>query len=115
MERIFMSVLNMSLTASFVIATIILARLPLKKAPKIFSYALWAVAGFRLVFPFTLEGVFSLLPFNSTPIPQGIAMQAVPRIDSGITVIDNAVSAALPAATPVTSINPLQIWIFIGT
>ncbi|WP_349947956.1 M56 family metallopeptidase [Lacrimispora sp. BS-2] len=115
MERIFLSVLNMSLTASFVIAAIILARLLLKKAPKIISYALWAVAGFRLVFPFTLEGVFSLLPFNSKPIPQDIATQAVPRIDSGITVIDNAISAALPAATPVTSINPLQIWIFIGT
>ncbi|MDR7810234.1 M56 family metallopeptidase [Lacrimispora sp.] len=115
MERIFLSVLNMSLTASFVIAAIILARIPLKRAPKIISYALWAVAGFRLVFPFTLEGAFSLLPFNSTPIPQDIAVQAVPRIDSGITVIDKAVSAALPAATPVTSINPLQIWIFIGT
>lgn len=115
MERIFLSVLNMSLTASFVIAAIILARIPLKRAPKIISYALWAVAGFRLVFPFTLEGAFSLLPFNSTPIPQDIAVQAVPRIDSGITVIDKAVSAALPAATPVASINPLQIWIFIGT
>lgn len=115
MERIFLSVLNMSLTASFVIAAIILARIPLKRAPKIISYALWAVAGFRLVFPFTLEGAFSLLPFNSTPIPQDIAVQAVPHIDSGITVIDKAVSAALPAATPVTSINPLQIWIFIGT
>lgn len=115
MERIFLSVLNMSLTASFVIAAIILARIPLKRAPKIISYALWAVAGFRLVFPFTLEGSFSLLPFNSTPIPQDIAVQAVPRIDSGITVIDKAVSAALPAATPVTSINPLQIWLFIGT
>lgn len=56
-----------------------------------------------------------MLPFNSTPIPQDIAVQAVPRIDSGITVVDKAVSAALPAATPVTSINPLQIWIFIGT
>ncbi|WP_313582114.1 M56 family metallopeptidase [Lacrimispora sp.] len=115
MERIFLTVLNMSLTASFVIAAIILARIPLKRAPKIISYALWAVAGFRLVFPFTLEGAFSLLPFNSTPIPQDIAVQAVPRIDSGITVIDKAVSAALPAAAPVTSINPLQIWIFIGT
>jgi len=105
----------MSLTASFVIAAIILARIPLKKAPKIISYALWAVAGFRLVFPFSLEGAFSLLPFNSTPIPQDIAVQAVPSINSGITVIDKAVSAALPAPTPVTSINPLQIWIFIGT
>ncbi len=115
MEKIFLSVLNMSLTASFVIAAIMLARLPLKKAPKIISYVLWAVAGFRLVFPFTLEGIFSLLPFKSTPIPTDIATQAVPRIDSGITVVDNAVSAVLPAAIPAASANPLQIWLMVGS
>ena len=114
MEKLFLSVLNMSLTASFVIAAIMLARLLLKKAPKIISYALWAVAGFRLVFPFTLEGIFSLLPFKSAPIPADIAMQAVPRIDSGITVVDNAVSSMLPAAAPVASVNPLQIWLAAG-
>ncbi len=115
MEMTFLAVLNMSLTASFVIATIMLARIPLKKAPKIFSFSLWAVAGFRLVFPFTLESVFSLLPFKSTPIPQDIAIQVDPRIDSGITIIDNAVSAALPGATPVASVNPLQVWIAVGS
>jgi len=115
MENIFLSVLNMSLTASFIIVVIMLVRLPLKKAPKIISYALWAVAGFRLVFPFTLESVFSLLPFKAAPIPRDIAMQAVPRIDSGITIIDNVVSASLPAAVPYASVNPLQIWTFIGS
>jgi beta-lactamase regulating signal transducer with metallopeptidase domain len=110
----------MSLTGAFVIAAVMLARLLLKKAPKVISYALWAVAGFRLMFPFTPEAAFSLLPFNSTPIPHDIAMQAAPRIDSGITVLDNAVSTALPAVTPAGSTNPLQtglaagccIWIF---
>jgi beta-lactamase regulating signal transducer with metallopeptidase domain len=115
MEKIFLSVLNMSLTASFVIAVIVLVRLPLKKAPKIISYALWTVAGFRLVFPFTLESMFSLFPFKAAPIPQDIARQALPRIDSGIVVIDSAVNASLPAAVPTSSANPLQIWLTIGT
>lgn len=114
MEKVFLSVLNMSLTASFVIVAIMLARLPLKKAPKIISYALWVVAGFRLVFPFTLEGMFSLLPFKSAPIPADIAMQAVPRINSGIAAIDNAVSAVLPATAPAASVNPLQVWLGVG-
>lgn len=113
MEKVFLSVLNMSLTASFVILVIMLARLPLKKAPKIISYALWAVAGYRLVSPFTLESVYSLLPFNAAPIPQDIAMQAVPRIDSGIPFVNNAVSAVLPATTPAASVNPLQVWLAI--
>jgi len=115
MEKIFLSVLNMSLTASFVIAAIMLTRLLLKKAPKIISYALWAVAGFRLVCPFTLESMFSLLPFKSAPLPPDITMQDAPRIDSGIAVIDNAISAVLPAAAPTASVNPLQIWLAVGS
>lgn len=46
MDKLFLTVLNMSLTGAFVIAAIILARFPLKKAPKIISYSLWAVAGY---------------------------------------------------------------------
>ncbi len=74
MEDLFISVLNMSLTASYVIAAIMLARLFLKKTPKVISYILWAVAGFRLMFPFSFESVFSLIPFKSQPIPQTAAL-----------------------------------------
>ncbi|MCL1804596.1 MAG: M56 family metallopeptidase, partial [Clostridiales bacterium] len=115
MEKLFLIVLNMSITGAFVIAAICLARLPLKKAPKIISYALWAVAGFRLVFPFSIESVFSLLPFKAQPIPPDIAMQPIPRIDSGIPFVNNAVSSVLPAAAPIDSVNPLQVWTFIGS
>lgn len=114
MDKVFLTILNMSLTGAFIIAAIIIARLPLKKAPKIISYCLWTVAGFRLVFPFTVESVFSLLPFKAQPIPPDIATQAVPRIDSGIPFVNNAVSGILPAATPQASVNPLQIWTAIG-
>lgn len=115
MENIFLSVLNMGLTGSYVIAAIMLARLLLKKAPKIVSYALWAVAGFRLIFPFSFESVFSLIPFNSAPIPVDIAMQPIPRVDSGIPMVDNAVSQVLPTVPPAASVNPLQICITVGS
>lgn len=114
MEELFLSVLNMSLTASYVVLFIMLVRLPLKKAPKTISYALWAVAGFRLVFPFSLESVFSLIPFKSAPIPADITTQPIPRVNSGINIVDNAVSQILPAATPTVSVNPLQIWLTVG-
>ncbi len=114
MEDLFISVLNMSLTASYVITAIMLARLFLKKAPKAISYALWAVAGFRLVFPFSFESVFSLIPFKSAPIPADIAMQPIPRVDSGIRIVDNVVSSVLPAATPAASMNPVQVWLTVG-
>lgn len=114
MDKLFLTILNMSLTGAFVIAAICLVRLPLKKAPGIISYCLWAVAGFRLVFPFSIESAFSLIPFKAWTIPTDIAMQSVPRIDSGIPFVNNAVSSILPAATPTASINPLQLWTTIG-
>lgn len=114
MDRLFLTILNMSLTGAFVIAAICLARFPLKKAPKIISYCLWAVAGFRLVFPFSIESMFSLIPFKAQTIPPDIAMQSIPRIDSGIPFVNHAVSRILPAATPAASVNPLQIWTTIG-
>lgn len=114
MDRLFLTILNMSLTGTFVIAAICIARLPLKKAPKIISYCLWAVAGFRLVFPYSIESIFSLIPFKAQTIPPDIAMQPIPRIDSGIPFVNNAVSGILPAATPAASVNPLQVWTATG-
>ena len=38
----------------------------------------------------------------------------MPRVDSGIPIVNNAISAMLPAATPAASANPMQIWIAIG-
>ena len=116
MDSIMFSVLNMSMTASFVILAVCAARLLLKKAPKVISYVLWAVVAFRLIVPFSFESVFSLMPINPNPIPQDIVYQATPRIDTGFNAFDNAVSASLPAPAQdvMTSVNPLQIWIAIG-
>jgi beta-lactamase regulating signal transducer with metallopeptidase domain len=117
MDKLFLTILNMSLTGAFVIAAICLARLPLKKAPKTISYCLWAVAGFRLVFPLSIESIFSLIPFKAQPIPTDIALRAVPRSGSGIPFVNSAVSGMLPAAgqsAASASANPLQVWAEIG-
>ena len=62
MEKLFFTILGMSGTASLVILVVLLARLALHKAPKAFSYALWAVVLFRLLYPFPIESPFSLAP-----------------------------------------------------
>ena len=62
MERWLSAVLSMSGTASLVIAAVLLIRLALRRAPKRFSYLLWAVVLFRLLCPISLESTFSLLP-----------------------------------------------------
>ncbi|WP_213951737.1 M56 family metallopeptidase [Tepidanaerobacter syntrophicus] len=62
MSKLFITVLNMSITASFAALIIIFARMLLRKSPKIFSYALWAVVWFRLICPVSFESALSLLP-----------------------------------------------------
>ena len=61
-DRLYMGVLDMSKTAAMVIAVVLLVRLLLKKAPKAFSYALWAVVLFRLLCPISFETPVSIVP-----------------------------------------------------
>lgn len=63
-QDLFLSVLNMSITASYVILAVLLLRLALKGMPKKYSYALWSVVGFRLLCPVSFKSVFSLFSLN---------------------------------------------------
>lgn len=116
MSELFLIVLNIGLTASYVILFVIFIRLLLKRAPKFISYALWIVVAFRLIVPFSLESIFSLMPrnMNNMPISHDIIYQQSPRINSGIEIIDSFVSKSLPAPTVTASANPLQIYVGIG-
>lgn len=70
MTTIFTTILNMSLTASYCIAAVVLLRLLLKKQPKLLSYLLWSVVLFRLLCPVTISSSFSLLRMNTNMISQ---------------------------------------------
>lgn len=61
MASIFSQILNMSMTGSVVILLVMLARLILKRAPKIFSYALWSIVLFRLLCPVAFTAPVSVL------------------------------------------------------
>jgi len=110
LNKIFLQILNMSFTGGFVL----IARLLLKKAPKVFSYALWSVVLFRLICPFSFESILSLLPTNTSPIPSNIGYMAIPQINTGIPTLNNSINPNLPVATLTASVNPLQLWIFTG-
>ena len=127
----FLKILNMSMTASYIILAVIIARLLLRRAPKKYSYALWAVALFRLVCPVSFKSVisiFALKPFDIhledtalssrtaeiVHIPENIGMMAQPEIQTGLPAVNAVVNESLPAATPMYSANPMQIWEYIG-
>ncbi len=112
MSDMFIFILNMSITASYVILFVILIRQLLKKSPKVISYAMWGVAAFRLVFPFSFESIFSLMPrsTNNAVIPHDIVYQQSPQINSGVEVIDSYVNNPLPSPVIGASANPMQIY-----
>ena len=70
MIALFITILNMSITASIVALAVMLVRIPFRKVPKIFSYILWGAVLFRLVFPFSIESAFSLMPVFTNTISQ---------------------------------------------
>lgn len=111
MDAVFLRLLNMSITASWLCLAVLLVRLLLKKAPKAISCALWALVGMRLLFPFSLESVLSLIP-SAEPLPEDMLLSPTPTINSGIPVINEVVNPVISgslAPTPGDSVNPMQV------
>ena len=114
MDKIFFRVLNMSLVSGYVIALILLLRPLFGRISKRFSYALWGVALFRLLCPFSIGSLASLVPVQPNTVSTRMLYEQTPQIHSGIAPFDSAVNRFLPAGTPQYSANPLQIHAFIG-
>ena len=110
MNNIFLTVLNMSLVGAFVIMAICLARLPLKRAPKIISYCLWAVAGFRLIFPASIESALSLIPFRARIIEPDVIFRTTVMTPSNVYLhevfANGAVQVPPASAMPIVPVIP---------
>ncbi len=91
MEELFIKLLNMSITASWLILAVILCRLLFKKAPKWMNYLLWGMVAVRLICPVSVESALSLIPSTETVV-RDIQHEGVPVIDSGSHVIDNVIN-----------------------
>ena len=86
MENIFISLLNTSITAGYLVIAVMLLRPLLKKAPKYIRCILWGLVGLRLILPFSFESVLSLIPSAHT-VPEDILYAQVPAIQSGIPAV----------------------------
>ncbi len=90
MGDLFVSILNMSISAVWVLLAVLLLRLIFKKAPKRITVLLWCIVGLRLVMPFSVESIFSLIPSSETVSKAWDSPR--PSLESGITAIDNGVN-----------------------
>ena len=66
MSEFFLNIVNMSISASWIVLAVLLLRLLLKKAPKWINGILWGIVGLRLIMPFSFESIFSLIPSSET-------------------------------------------------
>ncbi|MBO5294887.1 MAG: hypothetical protein J6B71_06585 [Clostridia bacterium] len=113
MEQIFLKILNMSISASYIVLAVLVLRLLLKQAPKWIRTVLWGIVAVRLVCPFSFESIISLIPSAETVSPD-IMLDQTPEIHTGISVVDQVVNPAIGQTftpTPGVSANPLQVWI----
>ena len=103
MSNFFLEIVNMSITASYLIVAVIVLRLVLAKAPKWIRGILWGLVGIRLVVPFSFESVFSLMPGKSH-IPTGTVQSTATGTDAGAppVMLDfNTSAGAAPQSTDI--------------
>lgn len=115
-DSIFMELVNMTFTASWLILAIILFRLIFRKCPKWINCLLWLLVGIRLVCPVSFESEMSLVPQKDVITDENFYYSFAPTIDSGINIIDNAVNPVISdvlSTEPVSSVNNSQIFGFL--
>ena len=97
--------LNMSLTASVAIGLVILLRFALKKAPKVFTYALWGIVLVRLLCPLSIGSTFSVFNLIDTPVEDyGYISSVIEYVPADIVHTENP-SVVLPVPSVSEVIN----------
>ncbi len=94
MDAVMIKLLNMSITAMWLILAVIILRAVLQKAPKYINLIMWALVGFRLICPFNFESMLSLIPSAET-IPSNIQVSSSPAIDTSINAVNELVNPVI--------------------
>ena len=117
MAAVFLKLLNLSISASWLVLAVLVLRLVSKRSPKWMNVLLWGMVALRLMLPFSIESALSLIPSAETLSPEVVQFDPAPTITSGVTFIDNAVNPSLSesfAAAPLASVNPLYVWTYLA-
>ena len=117
MAAVFLKLLNLSISASWLVLAVLVLRLVSKRSPKWMNVLLWGIVALRLMLPFSIESALSLIPSAETLSPEVVRFDPAPTITSGVEFIDNAVNPSLSesfAAAPLASVNPLYVWTYLA-
>ena len=91
MNELFLKIINMSISASWLILAVLILRLVLKKAPKWVNVLLWGIVAVRLICPFSFESALSLIPSAET-FPEKVISGPSFDIQTGISPVDNRIN-----------------------
>lgn len=94
MEKLFVDIFHMSGSASYLILVVLLVRFLLRKAPKRMRSFLWLLVGIRLIVPFSVESIFSLIP--DTPMVEEYLYQSIQLDSNGTVPVEQAVPQPVP-------------------
>lgn len=117
LQNVFLHLLNMSITAGWLVLAVVVLRLVFRRAPKWIHCLLWVLVALRLLFPVSIESALSIIPSAET-VPVDTFMYDTPVINSGVPVVDNAVNPVLSdnfAPQPENSANPMQVLTGLAT
>lgn len=101
MAEAFLTVLNRSLSAGWLVLAVIAARFALKKAPKWVMVLLWGLVALRLLCPFSLESSLSLIP-DAQPVSPEMVWDTAPAMEIDPDATEPTVSPILEAVLPDT-------------
>lgn len=114
---LFIKLFNLSLSAGWIVLFVVLLRLILKKAPKWINCLWWLLVGLRLIFPFSIESIFSLIPSSEVVSPD-IIYSSSPSISTGIPAFNSVINPIIEntfTPDPSYSVNPLQVVAILGS
>ena len=77
MSGIFLKLLNLSISASWLVLAVLVLRMVSKRSPKWMNVLLWGMVALRLMLPFSIESALSLIPSAETLSPEVVA--SIPR------------------------------------
>ena len=108
MDGLFLEILNLSLYGSFAIAAVLILRFLLKKSPKSISYGLWLVVFLTLILPVRIKTSYSPMPVGVESFRQEKLYQAVPQVESGISLVDDFVAERTPVRKLGEEVFPME-------
>ena len=113
MAAVFLKLLNLSISASWLVLAVLVLRLVSKRSPKWVNVLLWGLVAARMLFPFSIESALSLIP-SAEPISPRIMTDPSPSVQTGVPALNQVINPVISGSftpAPGARASRVQLWI----